>query len=58
MTASKKLTMRYQTGNAFTFSKLKPNARNVEMLNLAEAFAYLQTEKPARITATTSRQII
>jgi len=58
MIANKRLIMRYESGSAFTFGKLKTTAADRDMLNLAEAFAYLQAEIPEKIIASTTRQVI
>ena len=58
MTTGKRLIMRYQTGSALVFSKIKPAAKDLEILNLGEAFAHIQAENPLKIIAGTTRQVI
>jgi len=54
----KRLVIRYDNGRAFSFNSLRAGSPDQGVFELAQAFASIQSDEPARIsTVTTSRLI-
>ena len=49
--ADRRLVMRYEHANTFTLRKVRVNAANEAVYNLAGAIASVQTVRPMRITS-------
>lgn len=46
----RRLVMRYGSGGAFSFSKVRVNSSDEGLLDLANAFASIQSEQPTKVT--------
>ena len=53
----RRIMMRYASGNAFSFNKIRTNATDDGMLDLANAFASIQSEQPTKVTTILTRQL-
>ncbi|MCL2421019.1 MAG: hypothetical protein FWD03_04110 [Defluviitaleaceae bacterium] len=57
-TVSRRLVMRYASGSAFSFTKVRANAPDQGMFDLATAIATIQSQEPTKITTVVTRQLI
>ena len=55
---NRRLVMRYDHADTFSFTKVRNNASDQGIFNLATAFASVQQERPARITLAVTQQLI
>ena len=55
MTTDRRLVMRYASGPAFSFNKVRLNASDQGMLDLANAFASIQSQQPTQIKTVVTR---
>ena len=58
MNIDRRLLMRYEEANNFTFNKIMNAASDQGVFNLATALASLQDEQPSRISTIVTRQMI
>jgi len=56
-TTDKRLVLRYQTGNAFSLSKINRNAEDQGVYDLANAIGSVQDSQPAQIIVATTHQL-
>jgi len=54
----KRLLMRYVSGRAFSFNKIRANASDQGVFDVANAFATIQSDHPNKITTVVTRQLI
>ena len=52
---SRRLVLRYASGNAFSFNHLLTDADDEAVYELAQAFASIQSDTPQRITTILTR---
>jgi hypothetical protein len=52
-----RLMMRYPSGPSFSFSKIRTNATNSNIMNLANAFASIQDEQPNKVSVVVTRML-
>ena len=55
---SRRLVMRYPVKRTFSFAKLRADASEESLMELANAFASVQSENPSRVTAVLTRKLI
>ena len=53
----RRLVLRYREGRAFSFCKVRNDADNQGMLNLANAIASIQDEAPRKITTVLTQRL-
>ena len=54
----RRLLMRYASGRAFSFNKIRANASDQCVFDVANAFASIQSENPNKISTVVTRQLI
>ena len=58
ITSDRRLLMRYASGGTFSFNKLRVNASDQGVFDVANAFASIQSENPSGIYTVVTRQLI
>ena len=53
----RRLVMRYADSGTFNFNKLRVNASDQGLMNLANAFASIQSEQPTSVTTVLTQQL-